>query len=331
MSLLKESRFLKALHRNNQGESPPVWLMRQAGRILPAYRNLRRSHSLGELFRTPKKAALVTQLPLEELAVDAAIIFSDILLIYEALGGEVTYPQEGRPLVRFRALSLPNEQEVLQKLSYVGEAIVLAKASLNIPLLGFCGAPFTVLSFAFSQEELQNLLQNHPEKIDELLHKLCTASLFYLKMQIQAGVDAIQIFESRSTLLDLRGLERFSFPYLRQMADLARSFHTPCILFARSMSTFPQNFSTLGATCLSFDEGEPLWQLQKTIDPSLAIQGNFAPELLKERPEIFLPQLDELLLQMRGSPHFIANLGHGVLPDTPLEHVRLFVDRIRQF
>ncbi len=332
------NRLLDALACRNEGR-PPVWLMRQAGRCLPEYRALRETISLEELFRTPKLAAQVTQLPVDLLGVDAAILFSDILMIADVFGLSVRFVEGKGPIVEpaIRSASDVDKLEprdVATSLSFVFETIKLLRKNLSVPLIGFCGAPFTVASYFIEGgsggKELaktKRWLFSDPESFHRLLQKLTDASIEYLKLQVAAGAQALQVFDSWANVLSTPAFATFCLPYLKQIVNSIKD--VPLILFSRGSSFFPEELSALQPAAISFDWHRELPLLRRRVPKQIAIQGNFDPHLLMAPPAIIRREVENLLSSMQGEPGFIVNLGHGVLPDTPFEHVRCFVDAVK--
>lgn len=308
--------------------------MRQAGRYLPEYRALRQKHTLWEMFHDPEIAAAVTRMPLETIGFDAAILFSDILVIAEAFGLTVHFPEKGGPYIEPAVTTADSLQlrNVEESLHYVSRTISLLKPDLRVPLIGFCGGPFTVASYLIDRggKEGKTLswLQNDPESFHRLLDKITTASIAYLRMQIQAGVDAIQVFDSWASLLNPAQFETFSLPYLQK---IVQAIKIPVILFCRNSSLYPQQLSSLNPAGISFDWHKPMHELRTIVPANIAIQGNFDPEFLKSSPERIQAETRKLLHSMEGDPGFIVNLGHGVLPDTPVDNVRCFVDTVKNY
>lgn len=330
--------LLRALRCENE-DRPPVWLMRQAGRYLPEYRRLREKYSLWELFHHPEIACEVTKLPLDLLGVDAAILFSDILLIAEAFGLKVHFP-EGRgpfvaPLLQSSrdVYALP-PHEVQESLSYVFKAIELLRKELRVPLIGFCGGPFTVASYLIesgSKGELRKTkdwLYSDPESFHLLLQKLTLASIDYLRLQIEAGAQVIQIFDSWASVLSYPQFLHCSAHYLGQMVAALQDTGVPVILFCRGSSSLPEELAALNPHAISFDWQKEMADLRKKVPQGIAIQGNIDPDLLKAPKPFIIESVQNLLQSMEGDPSFIVNIGHGVLPDTPVDHVRCFVDTV---
>lgn len=306
---LQTNSFLSALRCENEGR-PPVWLMRQAGRSLPQYRELRKQHSLWQLFHEPELAAQVTIQPVDILGVDAAILFSDILVIAESFGLKVHFPEGKTPFTDFSDNLI--FQNVTENLSYVSKTIELLKKQLTVPLIGFCGGPFTVSRYMKTTE----------------LQKLTDASIAYLEMQADSGVDAVQIFDSWAGNLSPEEFKRHSLPYLKQMIDALKKKNIPVILFCRGSCRYAKELASLGPTAISFDWEMPISTMRAIIGPNIAIQGNLDPEILKKPLELIEIETIQMLTSMQGDKGYIVNLGHGVLPDTPVEHIKYFIDLI---
>jgi uroporphyrinogen decarboxylase len=321
---------------------PPVWLMRQAGRYLPEYRALRSRHSLWEMFHQPEIAAIVTKMPLEQLGVDAAILFSDILVIAEALGLAIRFPDKGGPRVdppihtSEQVAALPFIP-VEDSLSYVFETIRKVKQEIDVPLIGFSGGPFTVASYfidstsASAFERTKRWLKEDPTSFHALLLKITQATIAYLKAQVQAGADVLQIFDSWANMLDDEEFASFSLPYLKMIVNAFKGSGIPVILFCRSSSLRSDALSALEPTALSFDWHLPMIELRKKVPAGIAIQGNFNPEFLKLPQEQIASGVKELLDSMKNQKGFIVNLGHGVTPDIPVENVRCFVNEVKKY
>jgi len=331
--------LLKAL-RCEPISRPPVWLMRQAGRYMPQYRALREKHSLWEMFHQPDLAAAVTRQPVEHLGVDAAILFSDILVIAEALGLSVQFPAQGGPRVTpavqtaAQVAALPYIP-VAESLHYVFATIGQLKKSLGVPLIGFSGGPFTVASYFIDTsnhsafERTRRWMKEDPVSFHALLAKITHAQIAYLKGQIEAGVDALQIFDSWANVLDAAEFESFSAFYLRQIVQALKGSGIPVILFCRGSSLRADALSEIQPAGISFDWHLPMQELRRQVPEGIAVQGNFNPEFLKLSKGKIQAGVQQLLTAMQGERGFIVNLGHGVTPDTPVENVRCFVDAVK--
>ncbi len=317
--------LLRAL-KSEPLERPPVWLMRQAGRYMPEYRKLRERYSLETLFHTPDLSSEVTLQPVEILGVDAAILFSDILVIAEVFGLTLSFPDKGGPRIE-PALKTAADVDALtpqKDLSYVFTAIRQLKTQLQVPLIGFAGGPFTVASYMIEKGKALSWIQEDPTSFHRLLALLTEVTISYLKEQIYAGVDLVQVFDSWANLLDEAQFHTFSLPYLQQIVQAIQPL-APVILFCRNSSLRHESLSSIAPSALSFDWHLPMHTLRKLVPSSIAIQGNFPPEFLHSTPDHIQQGVEELLRSMKGQRGWIVNLGHGVTPDTPVDHVRHFV------
>jgi len=292
--------------------------MRQAGRYLPEYQTLRSRHSLYDLFFTPHLAAEVTVQPIRRFGFDAAILFSDITAVAPAMGLDLTF-QEG-PQV-FPKASINNWQKLkpdLNALNPIAEAAFLAKKQLEVPLIGFCGGPFTIAIYLiekqWEKEDFQGFL-NH-------ITDVCIASL---QRQIQAGVDAIQIFDSWANLLSDEDLEEYSLKHLRK---IIASVDKPVIVFMRGAARRIERLISVKPTAISVDWERSMADIRRTI--KFPLQGNLNPDLLCGPIDQIQKEVSTLLEEMRGDPAFVVNLGHGVKPNTPLEAVEVLVKEIRR-
>ncbi len=319
------TRLLDALKCKNF-DRPPIWLMRQAGRILPAYRLLREKYSLDELFQNSHLAAEVTTLPLDILGVDAAILFTDIMVIAQLFGLKLQFVEKVGPVTEPLLKNAKDIKDLKQEgeLSVVKKTIALLKPHLKVPLIGFCGGPFTVARYLVEDKKWY---QSDPESFHLLLEKLTIASIDYLKMQIKEGVEAVQIFDSWANALTKEEFVHFSLPYLKKIVEALRGT-VPVIVFCRNSSLFPEELSSIQPQAISFDWHQGMETLRKKVDPSIAVQGNLNPEILKGPKKEIKQHVKKLLSSMKDEPGFIVNLGHGVLPETPLENVRHFVELV---
>ncbi len=296
--------LLKAL-KGEKVPRPPVWMMRQAGRMLPEYRALRQKHTLWELFHTPELAAEITKMPLTTLGVDAAILFSDILIVTEMLGCKVVFPEKGSPTIE--------KTGIFSTPTFVAKTIKLLKPSLSVPLIGFCGGPYTVAKY------MQAIDQTTLQRITE-------ASIEYLQMQVDAGVDAIQIFDSWAGLLPPEEFKEFSLRYLE---PIIRSISIPVILFCRGSARYIPELISLNPAAISFDWEKSMSELRDIVPSHIAIQGNLNPDILRGPLVLLEKEVASLLASMKGKTGYIFNLGHGVLPDTPVENGKRLVELVK--
>ncbi|MCC6128192.1 MAG: uroporphyrinogen decarboxylase [Chlamydiae bacterium] len=324
--------LLDALKGANESRAP-VWLMRQAGRYLPEYQALRKNYSLRTLFFSPELAAKVTLMPIQTLGVDATILFSDITVVALALGFELDF-QEGpviTPLLETASdvQNLPC-YDVRDVLAPIGETVSLALS--DVPLIGFCGGPFTVASYLIEKHAGSNLvktkrwLEQDPESFHLLLEKITTVSIDYLRMQVEKGAEAIQIFDSWAHVLTDKQFEIVCLPYWKRLLDATSASG---IVFGRKNSLRIEQIAAIQPAAISIDWLLPMAEAREKTN--LALQGNLDPDLLfAPLPEIREKTL-QLLDSMRSDPGFIVNLGHGIKPGSPLDAVRCVVDTVKNY
>ena len=336
---LQNDLLLRTLS-GEQVERPPVWLMRQAGRILPQYRALRASLSgFKELVQTPDLAAEVTIQPIDELGVDAAIIFSDILVIPEAMGLDYELVEKVGP--RFPTTiktggdidKLIEGDDAASKLGYVYDAVSATKQGLNgrVPLIGFAGAPWTLLAYmiegggskTFSQAK--KFLYQQPALSHQLLSKITTSVISYLKLKIEAGVNVVQVFDSWADLLTPALYDEFCVPYLKRIGDEVTG--VPKILFAKGAWFALESFADLNYEGIGLDWKTGPAMARELLGHEKVLQGNMDPCTLYAAPEQ-IEATAKNIISTFGSKH-IFNLGHGVYPDTPLENVKTFVNTVK--
>lgn len=333
------SIFLNALKCQNRSR-PPVWLMRQAGRYLPEYREMRQKHTLIDMFHNPEQVAQVTHMPLKRFGFDAAILFSDILVVAEALGVGLTFeesigPVIQRPINTERDIDNLSKKSVHESLGYVAQAIKHILVDLKVPLIGFCGAPFTVASYMIeggSSKELSKTkkwLMTHPETFHKLLDRITQTTIEYLNMQIDAGVQAIQIFDSWANYLSHHHFMEFCLAYHQKIIQGIKNKNIPIILFCKGSSVFAKDLATIKPAGISLDWNLDISDARKVIPHSIAVQGNLDPDFLFAPPQILQKELHRMLEAMEGDPGYIFNLGHGIKPTTPLDSVKLLVDTIK--
>jgi uroporphyrinogen decarboxylase len=331
--------LLDALQRKNLSR-PPVWLMRQAGRYMSDYRALRQKYSFLEMVHTPELAAEVTMLPIKQLGVDAAILFSDILVIVEALGMKLHFddgagPRIERPLSEGKDLDNLPTPDIENSLSYVKQAIQGLVPNLKVPLIGFCGAPFTIASYMIEGKSSRDLrktkkwMLHDPKSFHKLLQHIAKHSIAYLELQIKAGVHAIQIFDSWANFLAHQQFREFSLAYLQTIVDGLREKNIPIILFCKGSSVFASQLAELRPAAISLDWNCDLPTLQHQLSPTIALQGNLDPDILYAPPHVIKKEVTTLLDGMKGNPGYIFNLGHGILPDIPFENVRTLVETVQ--
>jgi len=322
-------------------ERPPVWIMRQAGRYLPEYRELKAKHGFLGMVRTPALAAEVTLQPTRRFALDAAILFSDILVIPEALGQGYRFKDEGGIAMEFRLDSrarieaLAPAAAVPARLAYVGEALALLKRELagSRALLGFGGSPWTLATYMVEGggsedfEHVKGLFYEDRASFDVLLEKLTTSLIAYFQMQIGAGADAIQIFDSWGGAIAGPDYEAASLRWIRRIVSaLPAGF--PVILYGKGTGPNLAAQALSQVKVLSVDWANDLAAVRKSLPRSVAVQGNLDPVLLNTTPDIVRRETGRLLESMRGSAGHIFNLGHGILPQAKIECVQELVQTV---
>ncbi|MCL4137307.1 UNVERIFIED_CONTAM: hypothetical protein GTU68_064889 [Idotea baltica] len=314
-------------------------MMRQAGRFLPDYRKLKAKYTFFERVETPELATEITVMPVDQVGVDAAIIFSDILVIPQALDFEVTMnPGEGPRLPvtiqtpeQVAAIQIP---DITDRLHYVMDALALTKKTLagKVPLIGFAGSPWTILCYMVEGGGSKNFSKakefvfKYPEAAAQLLEKITTATITYLKAQVVAGADVIQVFDSWGGLLGPNDYRKYSLPYMKKIA--AALENVPVILYAKGCWYALEELSQTEAVGLGVDWQTSPEMARRFAGPNVTLQGNLDPSrLLSPIPEII--RETKAMVAGFGTQRYIANLGHGILPNIPVDHARAFIDTIK--
>ena len=336
---LKNDLLLKAAKGESTNRTP-VWLMRQAGRILPEYRAVREKLSgFKELVETPELAAEVTIQPVDILDVDAAIIFSDILVIPEAMG--LSYEMIEKKGPHFpKTINSSSDIDTLRAadpsaLNYVYEAIKLTKSELNgrVPLIGFAGAPWTILSYMIEGggsktfSKARGMLYTDPSTAHRLLEMITDTTIGYLKSQIAAGADLLQIFDSWAGVLPPSHYSEFSLKYISRICDAIDE--VPITVFAKGAWFALEEMNTLNCNTIGLDWNMNAMKARDALK-SKTLQGNLDPCALYGSFSEIEQETKKMLTQFEGHPH-IANLGHGVYPDTDPEKVKCFINSVREF
>ncbi|MCL4639593.1 MULTISPECIES: uroporphyrinogen decarboxylase [Olivibacter] len=339
---MKDSLFIRAAF-SQPTERPPVWMMRQAGRFMKEYWDIKNKYSFLEMCKTPEIAADVTMLPVDLLGIDAAILFSDILVTAEAMGGELSFTQGVGPKfanpVRNESDIDALQTDVAYKLQYVADAIQVIQQRLNgaIPLIGFAGAPFTVLSYLIEGGSSKDFkltklfLNNQPELAHKLLKKIADVTVTYLNMQIKAGVNALQLFDSWALALSWDDYSEFSHQYnVGIIAQLDRK-DIPVISFCKGSSVFAPLMAEAKPDVISVDWNADLKQIKNNLPKGIAVQGNLDPFILYADKAVIKKKILHLFERMRGEEGFIFNLGHGIMPDIPFDNVKYAIDVVKEF
>ncbi|GGC51621.1 uroporphyrinogen decarboxylase [Pedobacter quisquiliarum] len=336
-TLFLDAAFSKATER------PPVWMMRQAGRFMPEYWEIKNKYSFLEMCKTPELAADVTMLPVDLLGIDAAILFSDILVTGEAMGGDLSFtqgvgPKFANPVRTAQDIDNLNV-DCLDNLQYVADAIKVIQQRLNgsIPLIGFAGAPFTVMSYLveggsskdFKKTKL--LIHNEPELAHRLLAKIAKVTTDYLNLQIAAGVNAIQIFDSWALALSWNDYQEFSHRYIQEIIGNLNRKDIPVISFCKGSSVFAPIMAEAKPDVVSIDWNADLLNIKKALPAGIAVQGNLDPHILYADKPVIKKHILQLFERMRGEAGFIFNLGHGIMPDIPFDNVKFAIETVKAF
>lgn len=337
-SAAHDAPFLRAC-RGEPVPYTPVWLMRQAGRFQAEYRAIREKVSFLELCKTPDLAAQVTTFAVQQLGVDAGIIFADILLILEPMGVPIAFGRDGDgPSITKRVrtsadVDAVNAEIDPQSLGFVLEAIRKFKKELPAtPLIGFCGAPFTVASYAIegggskNYVETKRLMYADEGAFSTLLAKITQASIRYLDAQIEAGAECVQIFDSWVGALAPDDYRRYVLPHMKALVAGVRG--APVITFGTGTGGFLEELAASGADVVGIDWRLDLAEARRRV-PSRPLQGNLDPVVLFAPRSEIERRADAIVDAMRGQPH-VFNLGHGILPGTPVENVKALVDRVHE-
>ncbi len=339
--MLKNDLLLRAL-KGETLERPPVWMMRQAGRYLPEYRAIRAKYSFFERCQSPELVSEITIQPVELVGVDAAIVFSDILVVPQAMGMEVQLVESVGPILPDPIKSMADVKklvvpDVTDRLSYVFEGLKLTKKELagRVPLIGFAGAPWTLLCYMVQGKGSKTFdgakafCFTQPEAAHELLQMLTDTTIAYLKEQVKAGADVVQIFDSWGGLLSPADFEKFSFRYIRQIVAALKD-ECPTIIFAKGAWFALEEMAQTGAAGLGIDWCLTAEKARAWAGPNVTLQGNFDPaKLLAPIPEIRQAVHD--MIDAFGTTRYIANLGHGILPNIPVENAKAFVEAVKEY
>ena len=335
------SLFVRAA-KAQPSERTPVWFMRQAGRYMPEYRTIRKSYSLIEICKKPEIAAQVTIEAAEILKVDAAIIFADLLLPLEVMGLPFHFAAGEGPKIE-RPVRTPEDVAALRTdraadLGYVSEAVKLVSKHFGdkLPIIGFCGAPFTLASYMIEGGSSRNyiftkkMMYSAPEAWFELMGKLVAVTAEYSAEQVRAGADTIQIFDSWVGCLSVEDYRRYVLPHVTQLVKRLQKTGVPIIYFGTDSATLLPSMKEAGAEVIGLDWRIPLdtgWQSLKNRG---AVQGNLDPVLLFADWEELKSRAEDILRRAAGRPGHIFNLGHGILPETPVDNVKALCDFVRE-
>jgi len=339
--MIKNNLFLKALNGENV-QRPPVWMMRQAGRYLPEFMKLKDEYDFFTRCQTPEMAAEITLMPIKRFPLDAAILFSDILVIPQALGLPfVMKPNLGpfleHPIKNEKEVDDLLSPEVEEALGYVFKAIDITKKELNnsIPLIGFAGSPWTILCYSVEGhgsktfDKAKAFCFKNPVAAHKLLQKITDITIQYLLKKVEHGVNVVQIFDSWGGLLSPKDYNDFSWFYINQIVETLAP-KTPVIVFGKGCWFALETMAKSKASALGVDWTCSPETARKLTHNSITLQGNFDPAKLLTSPEIIYHETQQMIREF-GVQKYIANLGHGILPNVPLENAAAFVNAVVQF
>ena len=343
---MNNSKFLKALSLQTNS-IPPVWFMRQAGRYLPEYQEIRKNYSnFLDMCKQPKTCAELALQPIDRFDLDASILFSDILTIPDALNlglafheGEgpkfsnpISSPQDIKKLIRFD----------VNAVDYVFKAVEETKKQLpkDLPLIGFCGSPWTLAAYAIEGggskdfRKTKKFMKEHPDELEEFLEILSNACYEYLRQQVLSGVNALQIFDSWADLLSDKDLEDFSLRYTRLLTNQLKAdpvtSNIPIILFEKAPKKKITDLIFEDISCISLHWQEDIESIALNLKNKYALQGNLDPHVLLGPDETIWNETQKICTIMNEYPGFVFNLGHGITPDIKPEKVKVMIDAIRK-
>lgn len=339
-------RFIQALKRQPVDKTP-VWIMRQAGRYLPEY--LRTRDKAGDfmtLCKTPELACEVTLQPITRYALDAAILFSDILTIPDAMGMGVSIVEQRGPVFAKTIKSLADVEALPAidpgtELNYVMDAVQLIKSSLagRLPLIGFSGSPFTLATYMVEGQgthtfyEIKKMLYSAPELLHRLLAKLTLSIQSYLHAQITHGVDAVMVFDTWGGVLSTRDYQQFSLVYMQEIVNYLKEQapDIPIILFTKGGGQWLETIAETGCQCVGLDWTCDINEAKRRVGKQVALQGNLDPVVLLAPPAVIIEKTKQLLDDYGEGPGHVLNLGHGILPQIPPEHLAALIETVNDY
>lgn len=339
--MIKNDLFLKAL-KGETVERPPVWMMRQAGRYLPDFMKLKEKYDFFTRCQTPELATEITVMPIDQIDTDAAILFSDILVIPQAMNIDVEMragvgPWLPDPIRTVKDLDRVVVPDVSDALSYVMEAIDMTKKVLDdrVPLIGFAGSPWTILCYCVQGQGSKNFDKakefcfTQPEAAHDLLQRITDTTIAYLKEKVKHGVNAVQVFDSWGGMLSPVDYQEFSFQYIQQIIDALKPL-TEVIVFGKGCWFALQEMSRSGASALGVDWTCSARNARYLTGGDITLQGNFDPSRLLSPPATIKKMVKEMIDEF-GKDKYVVNLGHGILPNIPVENAQAFVDAVKEY
>lgn len=339
--MIQNDLFLRAL-KGETVERPPVWMMRQAGRYLPDFMKLKAKYDFFTRCQTPELATEITVMPIEQIGTDAAILFSDILVVLQAMNIEVEMKAEVGPWIPTPIRSEKELNEVIVPdaevaLSYVIEAVKMTKQALNdqVPLIGFAGSPWTLLCYAVQGQGSKNFDKakafcfSQPELAHRLLQMITDTTIDYLKAKVAARVDAVQLFDSWGGLLSPDDYNIFSWPYIQQIVTALKD-DIPVIVFGKGCWFALHDMAKSGASALGVDWTCSARNARYLSGGQITLQGNFDPSRLLSPIPTIKSEVKKMIDGF-GKDRYIVNLGHGILPNIPVDHAQAFVDAVKEY
>ena len=338
---IKNDLFLRAL-KGETVERPPVWMMRQAGRYLPEFMAIREKYDFFTRCRTPELASEITVQPIRRYGMDAAILFSDILVIPQAMNIEVQMKPNFGPYLPKPVKDLKGVDEVIVpdvnvELDYVMQAIKATKELLDndIPLIGFAGSPWTILCYVVQGQgsktfdKAKEFCFTNPAAAHQLLQKITDTTIAYLKAKVKAGVNAVQVFDSWGGMLSPMDYQEFSFNYIQQIIDALKE-EAPVIVFGKGCWFALGDMARSGASALGVDWTCSARNARYLSGGQITLQGNFDPARLLSPPGVIKKMVTEMINEF-GKDKYIVNLGHGILPNVPLDNAKAFIDAVKEY
>ena len=342
------SDYINALLKK-EVKRTPIWVMRQAGRYLPEYRSIReKAGSFLSLCKSSELACEVTLQPLERFDLDAAILFSDILTIPDAMGLGLYFlegegPRFLKPLSNLSDIERLTKPDVGGKLTYVFDAVSTIKKNLKntVPLIGFSGSPWTLATYMVeggsskSFSKVKGLMFQNPHHMNQLLDILADTVIDYLNAQIEAGADSVMIFDTWGGLLNKQCYENFSLRYMAKIVDgLHRNYDgktIPVTLFTKGGSAWLEKIAASGCDGIGLDWTIELGEAERRVGQQVALQGNLDPSVLYATPEVIVSEVNKVLNQFKGETGHVFNLGHGITPDVNPENMKILVDAVHAY
>lgn len=339
--MIKNDLFLKAL-KGETVERPPVWMMRQAGRYLPEFMELKKKYDFFTRCQTPELASEITVQPIRRYGMDAAILFSDILVIPQAMDIEVQMKPNFGPYLPNPIRSQADLDQVIvpdiqDTLGYVMDAITMTKEKLDneVPLIGFAGSPWTILCYCVegqgskSFDKARGFCFTQPKVAHELLQKITDTTIAYLKAKVKAGVNAVQVFDSWGGMLSPKDYQEFSWKYIQQIVDALKD-EAPVIVFGKGCWFALKEMANSGASAVGVDWTCSAQNARYLTGGNVTLQGNFDPARLLSPPTTIKEMVTQMIRDF-GKDKYIVNLGHGILPHVPVENAKAFIDAVKEY